>query len=220
MFKKPRQSGPGAGKADTQALIRRARAGDVRAFEELVTLYEEKIYTLSFYLAGNHADAQDLAQEVFVKAYLGLKSFRQEADLGTWLHRIAVNLWLNMQRRQKASETLSLDDPIRTFEGEITRAVAAADPAGDPAEALEGKELQRLVQKALLNLPEEFRTVLVLREMEGYSYEEIAAIMECSLGTVKSRLNRARQAIREKIEAELKEFNAADTKTTLVSNQN
>lgn len=218
MFKKSRQSRPGTGKADTQTLIRRAQAGDVRAFEELVILYEEKIYTLSFYLAGNHADAQDLAQEVFVKAYQGLKSFRQEADLGTWLHRITVNLWLNMQRRQKASETFSLDDPIRTFEGEITRVVAAADPAGDPAEALEGKELQRLVQKALLNLPEEFRTVLVLREMEGYSYEEIAAIMECSLGTVKSRLNRARQAIREKIEAELREFNAADTKTTLVSN--
>jgi RNA polymerase sigma-70 factor (ECF subfamily) len=219
LYKKLRQNRPGAGEIDTGILIRRAQAGDAKAFEDLVVLYEEKVYTLSYFLTGNHVDAQDLAQEVFVKAYLGLGSFRQEADLSTWLHRIAVNLWLNMQRRrQKSPQLLSLDDPVRTGEGEVTRAVAVADPAGDPEEALEGKELQRLVQQALLKLSDDFRAVLVLREIEGYTYEEIASLMECSLGTVKSRLNRARQALRERIEAEAKEFHAAGTKPVPVSN--
>ncbi len=199
-------------------LVRRAQAGDVKAFEDLVILYEEKVYTLSYYLAGNHADAEDLAQEVFVRAYTNLGSFRQEADLGTWLHRITVNLWLNIQRRrQKNFQLVSLDDPIRTNEGEITRTVAAGDPAGDPVEVLAGKELQELVQRALQNLPEDFRAVLVLREMEGYAYEEIAALMGCSLGTVKSRLSRARQVLKEKMKANAAFFTAADEKSVSTS---
>lgn len=199
MKKRPGNNRPASGTVDVRLLVRQAQAGDVRAFEELVVLYQDKVYNLSYYLAGNYADAQDLAQEVFVKAYTSLRSFRQDADLGTWLHRITVNLWLNIRRRQKNSQVFSLDDPVQTGEGEITRTVAAVDPAGDPVEALEGKELQEKVQKALLSLPEEFRTVLVLREMEDYSYDDIAEVMQCSLGTVKSRLNRARQALKEKI---------------------
>lgn len=199
MQKRPDNNRPTSGTADVRLLVRQAQAGDVRAFEELVTLYQDKVYNLSYYLAGNYTDAQDLAQEVFVKAYTSLGSFRQDADLGTWLHRITVNLWLNIRRRQKNSRVFSLDDPVQTEEGEITRTVAAVDAAGDPVEALEIQELQERVQKALLSLPEEFRTVLVLREMEDYSYDDIAEAMQCSLGTVKSRLNRARQALKEKI---------------------
>ncbi|HHW40836.1 MAG TPA: sigma-70 family RNA polymerase sigma factor [Syntrophomonadaceae bacterium] len=199
MKKRPGNNRPASGTVDVRLLVRQAQAGDVKAFEELVVLYQDKVYNLSYYLAGNYADAQDLAQEVFVKAYTSLGSFRQDADLGTWLHRITVNLWLNIRRRQKNSQVFSLDDPVQTGEGEITRTVAAVDPAGDPVEALEGKELQEKVQKALLSLPEEFRTVLVLREIEDYSYDDIAEVMQCSLGTVKSRLNRARQALKEKI---------------------
>lgn len=199
MQKRPGNNRPTSGTADVRLLVRQAQAGDVRAFEELVTLYQDKVYNLSYYLAGNYTDAQDLAQEVFVKAYTSLGSFRQDADLGTWLHRITVNLWLNIRRRQKNSRVFSLDDPVQTGEGEITRTVAAVDAAGDPVEALEIQELQERVQKALLSLPEEFRTVLVLREMEDYSYDDIAEAMQCSLGTVKSRLNRARQALKEKI---------------------
>ncbi|MGB9793115.1 MAG: sigma-70 family RNA polymerase sigma factor [Thermacetogeniaceae bacterium] len=201
MKKQTEKNSKTTGKVDVELLVRRAQAGDIEAFEELVVLYQDKVYNLSYYLAGNHADAQDLAQEVFVKAYTGLKGFRLDADLGTWLHRIAVNLWLNMRRRQKAAPALSLDDPVQTDEGEIARTVAAADPAGDPEDALVGKELREKVQKALLSLPEEFRTVLVLREIEEYSYEEIAEMMQCSLGTVKSRLNRARRALKEMIKS-------------------
>lgn len=180
-------------------LIRQAQAGNTEAFEKLVVIYQEKIYSLSYYLAGNHADAQDLAQEAFVKAYSSLGSFRQEANLGTWLHRITVNLWLNIKRRQKNLTIFSLDDPVQTDEGEFTRTIAAEDPGGDPVKVLEGKELQALVRDALLSIPEEYRSVLVLREMEGYSYDDIAEVMQCSLGTVKSRLNRARKALKAKI---------------------
>ncbi len=191
------RSGPGI--FDARLLIRQAQAGDLAAFEELVSIYQDKIVTLCYYLTGNHADAQDLAQEVFVRAYTNLKSFRQEAGLGTWLHRIAINQWANMQRRQKFTNLVSLDDPVQTESGDLARTVASADQDGDPAGALEEKELQSAVQQALRSLSEEYRTVLVLREIEGYSYEEIAEIAGCSLGTVKSRLSRARQALREKM---------------------
>lgn len=185
-------------KIDVKLLIREAQAGNIQAFEELVLLYQEKVYTLSYYLAGNHADAQDLAQEVFLRAYTNLRKFRHESDLGTWLHRIAVNLWINWQRQKKKNTgVVSLDDPIKTDEGEITRAVAVTNPEADPVEVLENKELQELIREALEDLPEDFRMVLVLREIEGYSYDEIAKIAGCSLGTTKSRLSRARQALKE-----------------------
>jgi RNA polymerase sigma-70 factor (ECF subfamily) len=182
---------------DVRLLIRQAQAGDKKAFEELVIIYQDKVYTLSYYLAGNHSDAQDLAQEVFLKAYSSLRSFRLEADLGTWLHRITVNTWSNMRRGR--NQVLSLDDPLQTEDGEMERPLADGDPTSDPAVALEEKEVQVMVQHAIRSLPEEYRAVLVLREMEGYTYEEIAGIMGCSLGTVKSRLNRARRALKEKI---------------------
>ncbi len=197
MNSKPQVNSPGLGVIDSRLLIRQAQAGDLRAFEELVVIYQDKIVTMSYYLTGNQADAQDLAQEVFVQAYTKLRSFRQEADLGSWLHRIAINMWSNMRRRQKFPNLLSLDDPVQTGEGEFTRLVASDDPAGDPEEAFEGKELQESVRQALRSLSEEFRVVLVLREIEGHSYEEIARITGCSLGTVKSRMSRARQALRE-----------------------
>lgn len=199
MKAKPQLNGLSPAAADAGLLIRQAQAGDVRAFEELVAIYQDKIVTMSFYLTGNYADAQDLAQEVFVRAYTSIRNFRREANLGTWLHRITVNLWSNMQRGQKFTNLLSLDDPVQTGEGDFSRTVVYEDHEGDPAGALEGKELQKSVQQALRTLPAEYRTVLVLREIEAYSYEEIAKIAGCSLGTVKSRLNRARQALREEI---------------------
>lgn len=199
MNAKPQLNRPGHGVLDAGLLIRQAQAGDLGAFEELVAIYQDKIVTLSYYLTGNQADAQDLAQEVLVRAYTKLGSFRREADLGTWLHRITVNTWSNMQRRQKFSNLLSLDDPVQTEEGELTRTVVSNDQEGDPAGAFEGRELQESVRQALRSLPEEYRIVLVLREIEEYSYDDIAKITKSSPGTVRSRLSRARQALREKL---------------------
>jgi len=177
-------------------LIKRSQDGDTGAFEELVTLYQDRVYALSYRLTGNGADAQDLAQETFVKAFMGLGSFRNQADFGTWLHRITVNLWINARRRERPA--VSLDAPVTTADGEVQRVVAAT-AEDDPAELAERAEFRRTVRAALRELSREHRAVLVLREMQGLNYDEIARVLDCSLGTVKSRLNRARQALRDKL---------------------
>jgi RNA polymerase sigma-70 factor (ECF subfamily) len=184
---------------ETRSLVSRAKNKDVCAFEKLVRIYQNKVYGLCFKLSGNHEDAQDLAQETFVKAYGSLKGFRNEADFGTWLHRIAVNTWLNLCRKNSSHHTLSLDEPYQWNDsGELQREVAAAEDC-DPLLSLEAKEFQALVRTALSSLTEEHRTVIVLRDIEGYSYEEVSRMLGCSLGTVKSRINRAREVMRRKL---------------------
>ncbi|WP_231967864.1 sigma-70 family RNA polymerase sigma factor [Thermanaeromonas toyohensis] len=181
-----------------------------KEFEKIVIAYQDKVYALSYQLTGNHADAQDLAQEVFVRAYLNLEKFRFEADLGTWLHRITVNVYLNSRRKNKKDNiAYSLDEPLLTEEGEVSRDLAAT--GSDPQEVLAEKEKQRYIRQALENLPPEYRAVLVLREFQGLNYEDIAKVLGCSLGTVKSRLNRARQALKEKV-AELEGEGASKLK--------
>lgn len=181
---------------ETSSLIKQAQKGRQEAFAGLMHMYQHQVYGLSYSLTGNHQDAQDLAQEVFLKAYRSLHGFRGEADFGTWLHRITVNLWINQQRRRKNQVVVSLDAPVPTQEGEVTREVAVTD--ADPQELFTVKELQAVVRQALDSLSREHRAVLVLREMQGHTYEEIAQILNCTLGTVKSRLNRARQVFKEK----------------------
>lgn len=181
---------------NTRMLVKKAQSNDLSAFEELVRLYQNRIYSLCMRLAGNHADAQDLAQEVFIRAYRALGSFRNEADFGTWLHRITVNVWLNFRRKNSVQQTvIYLDEPYADGEGgEIRREVEAGD--GDPLQLLEQDEFRGLIRAALDSLSDEHRAVLVLREIEGYSYEEVSHMLGCSLGTVKSRLSRAREVMR------------------------
>lgn len=183
---------------DTRVLIRKAQNNDLPAFEELVRLYQNKVYTLCVRLAGNYNDAQDLAQEAFIRAYRAIGSFRNEADFGTWIYRIAVNVWLNVRRKNDGQPMVYLDEPYQGEEGAVARRDLAA-ATGDPLQELEEKEFRGLVRVALDGLSEEHRTVLVLRDMEGYSYEDISRMQGCSLGTVKSRLNRAREAMRRRM---------------------
>jgi len=184
---------------DARVLVKKAQNNDLDAFEELVRIYENKVYALCVHLAGSHADAQDLAQETFIRAYRSLGSFRREADFGTWLHRIAVNMWLNLRRKNSARQALYyLDEPYQSGDGsEVSREIAG--DSGDPLQMLEEKEYRGLVRAALGDLSEEHRAVLVLREIEGYSYEEVSRMLGCSLGTVKSRLSRARGAMRRRM---------------------
>ena len=179
-------------------LIEKAQRGDLSAFEELVIIYQDKVYSHCHYLAGNPDDAQDLAQDVFVQAFRGMRSFRNDADFGTWLHRITVNLWINFCRRNKKVITFSIDEPLYTQESEMARELAASQES--PLEIVERSEFNGMVQQALNRLLPEYRTVLVLREMEGYNYDEIAAALGCSLGTVKSRINRGRKALKKEVE--------------------
>ncbi len=183
-------------------LLERAQRDDLDAFEELVLLYQDKVYSHCRYLSGNPEDAQDLAQDVFIQAFKGLRSFRQDADFGTWLHRITVNLWINFCRRNKKVVTLSMDEPLDTGEGELARELAASEES--PLERVERYEFNMAVERALNQLVPEFRTALVLREIEGYNYDEIASALGCSLGTVKSRINRGRKALKKELEKHLK----------------
>lgn len=177
-------------------LVKKAQDNDLSAFEELVRLFQNRIYSLCVRLSGNHADAQDLAQESFIRAYRALDSFRNESDFGTWLHRITVNVWLNFRRKNSGHQAVVyLDDPyVGEYGGEIRREVEAGE--GNPLQELEDKEFRGLIRAALDSLSDEQRAVLVLREIEGYSYEEVSRLLGCSLGTVKSRLSRAREVMR------------------------
>lgn len=180
---------------DTKLLVKQSQQGNTRAFEQLVNMYQDRIYTLSCQLTGNRADAEDLAQNVFIKAYRSLPSFRNEADFGTWLYRIAVNLSINEKRKRRPD--VYLDNPVQTREGEMPRMVAS--DTDSPEDAYEKKEFRSMIREALEELSAEHKAVLVLREIQGYSYDEIAVMLDCSLGTIKSRINRARQTLKKEI---------------------
>jgi len=177
-------------------LVERVQRGDLSAFEELIRPYEKKVFNLAYRMCGSVEDAKDLAQEAIVRAFSGLSSFRGDASFSTWLYRIASNACLDELRRRKRQPADYLDEPVITVDGEIRRQVA--DPSQNPLEVVERSELQQIIQDSLTSLPEEYRVVVVLREIQGFSYQEIAEILNCSLGTVKSRLNRARKALKEK----------------------
>lgn len=181
-----------------EPLVERAKRGDMSAFELLVDRYERRVYNLAYRLMGNHEDASDTAQEAFIRVFQSLPEFRGDASFSTWLTKITTNLCLDELRRRKRQQAqTSLDEPYETEDGEVGRQVAAE---GDgPERSLERKELQLVVQQGIQSLSEEYRSVVVLRDMQGLSYVEIADITGLSLGTVKSRLNRARQQLKEKL---------------------
>ena len=194
-------------------LIFRAQKKDLTAFEQLVNIYQGRVYALAQRLTGNPVDAQDLAQEAFIRAYRALENFRGDADFGTWLHRISVNLWLNSQRKQRVDASFSLDEPFQTGEGRIQREVPSWE--NDPERITMDLQMSEFMQKALDDLSKEQKAVLLLREVEELSYEEIAVTLNCSLGTVRSRLSRAKEALRKLVVARAADaginFNHRDT---------
>jgi RNA polymerase sigma-70 factor (ECF subfamily) len=185
--------------ADT-ALIQRAKANDRAAFNEIVLRYKDKVYNYIYRMVRNATDAEDLTQETFVRAYLSLHSFQSRASLNTWLFRIATNLCIDHSRRAKRTQGLvtSLSPDNEEEEEGLQRDIP--DATFDPQRLLLNKELGEKLEKALQELPEKLRMVVLLYDVEGLSYEEIAAIAGCPLGTVKSRLFNARAVLRRKLE--------------------
>lgn len=181
---------------DEAQLINRCKQGNLSAYDELMQHYEKKVYALCFRMAGNHDDAEDLAQESFLKVFRALPSFKGDAQFSTWLYRIVTNTCLDERRKRGRKPVLvSIDKPVATGDGEMT--IPLPDKAPDPlCETLAG-ELQTEIQELLAQLPQEQRVVIVMRDLEGYSYEEIAAVLGVNMGTVKSRLNRARARLRD-----------------------
>lgn len=186
---------PGTGEMDRQ-ILERHRRGDATAFEAIVAAYSAPLYNLVFRLLGNREDALDLHQEVLLKAYRSLDRFRGDAALRTWLYRIAVNAAKNRARfwgRSKRGPAVSLD---ATPEVGRPAAERVADPRPGPHGETYGREIQARVQQGLERLPLNQRVVVVLRDVEGMEYREIARALRISLGTVKSRLARGREALR------------------------
>lgn len=175
-----------------QALVERVQRGDKRAFELLVSKYQRKIFRLLSRLIRDPAEIEDVAQEAFIKAYRALPGFRGESAFYTWLYRIAVNTAKNhLVARGRRPPDIDIDTgDAEFFEGEN-----ALKDLETPERSLLCGEIEATVQKVLQQLPEELRTALVLREFEGLSYEDIAASMQCPIGTVRSRIFRAREAI-------------------------
>ncbi len=176
-------------------LVQRCQSGDLEAFGELIAPYEKKVYNLAYRMSRDAEEAKDLAQEAFVKAYLALPGFRGEASFATWLFRIVANVCTDALRKRRQQEVVSLGRQVETSDGEVM--LELPDAGAGPSDVLEDLERQHAVERAVRSLPAEFRLVVVLRDIHGYSYEEIASIAGVNIGTVKSRLNRARQRLRE-----------------------
>lgn len=184
--------------ASDYELVKKSMQGDNQAFDELVYLYQNKVYALAFRYMGNEDDAYDMAQETFIKAYRSLRSFKGDSSFSTWIYRIATNVCLDEIRRRKRRVTpLSLDEPLATLDGdEVEREVA--DESLNPEQIYEQKEFSETVQLLLDDMKPEHKIAIVLRDMMELSYEEIASVLNCSIGTVKSRINRARTIFQKK----------------------
>jgi RNA polymerase sigma-70 factor (ECF subfamily) len=192
-----------AAEEEVARLVREAKAGRLEAFDELIRRFQDRVYNLAYRMVNNHADASDLTQEIFVKAHRALGKFRGQARFSTWLHAVAVNhcrSGLRKSRRIGHFECRSLDDPAGPRADDHRGAVEAVDAGESPAVAMEHRELGDRIGAVVAGLPEELRTVLVLRDMQGMEYEEIARVLGCELGTVKSRLWRARWKAKEALE--------------------
>jgi RNA polymerase sigma-70 factor (ECF subfamily) len=176
-------------------LVQNAAKGDESAFEELVKKYQQKVYAIAFGIAHNQQDALDITQEVFIKIYRKLKNFRGASSFYTWLYRITANLSIDFQRRRKKVTLVDFDEKIS--EEATPEARMGEDTKYDPSEILERKEIHGAILKAIETLPEDQRTAVVLRELENLSYKEIAEAMNCSLGTVMSRLHYGRKKLQE-----------------------
>jgi RNA polymerase sigma-70 factor (ECF subfamily) len=170
---------------DERDLLARSRAGDLHAFEDLVRIHQDRIYNLAYRITGNHEDASDAAQDAFVRVFQALARFREDAAFSTWLYRIATNAALDLVRRRPAAPPvgLSVNHP------------APDDPERDAVRW----EIGRRVQAALANVPAEFRAALVLRDLQGLPYEDVAHVLQIPVGTVRSRISRGREALRAQL---------------------
>lgn len=183
------------------ALLDHCRNGDMGAFDELVARHQTKVFNLCLWVLGDRDEAADAAQDTFVRAFRALPKFRGDAAFGTWLHRIAINVARDDANRRKRAPR-----PFSAFESEDNPEFDPPATGASPQENLVKQERRQAVREALARLAEPHRLVLVLFDLQGHSYEEVAALLKVRLGTVKSRLSRAREALRKELEAQRELF--------------
>jgi RNA polymerase sigma-70 factor (ECF subfamily) len=194
--------GPPKEPEDDRNLVERARQGDREAFGTLVRRYQDRAFNLAYQMVRNREEALDISQEAFTRAYTSLPAFKGEASFTTWLHRIVVNLAIDSLRRKQRGGTAAYDDTRAAPE------TAEAEPPAhdDPATTLETKQVRVLLSRGIAQLPPAQRAVLVLREIEGMSYEEISRAVGCNLGTVMSRLFYARRRLQQVLKDHLEDL--------------
>src|SRR6266852_1578332 len=183
--------------SEEMQLVRRAKRGDDQAFEELVRRYDRNVFRIAQHITQNREDAEDVVQDAFIKAYSNLKQFQGQSKFYTWLVRIAVNEALMKLRRRRPERMVSLDEEVKTEDDSVPREVADWSP--NPEQQYTQAELREILDKTINGLPASFRTVFVLRDVEGLSTEETADALELSIPAVKSRLLRARLQLRERL---------------------
>ncbi len=178
-------------------LVEAARSGDIGAFESLVRRYDRNVFRIAQHITQNREDAEDVVQDAFLKAYQNLGQFQGQSKFYTWLVRIAVNEALMRLRRRRPERTVSIDEDVKTEEDSMPREIADWSP--NPEQMYTQAELKDILGKTIQGLPPSFRTVFVLRDVEGLSTEETASALELSVPAVKSRLLRARLQLRERL---------------------
>lgn len=178
---------------EEQELVDRARKGDLNAYDELVRRYRERIYATVYHMTSNHEDANDLAQEAFIKGFQALKSFKGGSSFYTWVYRIAVNKTINFLKQRKNRSQMSLNDLDFNAEHDPDFVALVSDKT--PRREASLTELQEKLNEAMQKLSEPHRLVVTLHDVQGLSHEEIAKIMDCNIGTVRSRLFYARQQL-------------------------
>lgn len=183
---------------DEKKLIKQSISGDVESFEQLIRQYQRMAYNVAYRMMGNEEDAKDMTQEALVKVFKKLKSFRMDASFSTWLYRIVMNTCKDEMRKKKMS-TISIDQSIETEDSQVY--FELEEKGLGPEEKLLQKETQNLVHSALQEIPEDNRMVLILRDIKNLTYDEISEVLNIPKGTVKSRINRGRLALKDVLKA-------------------
>ena len=184
-------------------LIQRAAKGDASAFNTLLGQHERRMYAVALRMCGNPEDAQDCLQEAMLRIYRSISGFKAQSSFATWVYRITMNTCLDELRRRKNRPNTSLD-------GLYDAGWSPVDPGETPEKHAMQRDLGRHLQAYIQELPEDMRAAIVLRDIQGYSYEEIASILDANVGTIKSRISRGREKLREKISARPELFDRAD----------
>jgi RNA polymerase sigma-70 factor (ECF subfamily) len=185
-------------------LVRRTKGGDSKAYEELVIRHQRRAFNVAYRILGDYDEALDITQDAFIQAYRSVAGFREESRFSYWLLTIAVNLCRNRLRqwkRRARNRTASIDEPIRCEDSEVRMEIP--DPSPSALDNVTARQTERLIREEMMFLEEEFRTVLVLRELQEMSYEEIGDILGIAAGTVKSRLHRGRSELRDRLRKRL-----------------
>ncbi len=188
---------------DEEKLIKRAVKGDAAAFNELLGQHEKRMYAVCLRMCGNHEDAQDCLQEAMLRVYRAISGFKGQSSFSTWLYRVTMNACLDELRKRKNKPSTSLD-------GMLDAGWSPADERDTPEKHVLSAEKRTVIQQTIAELPEDMRSAVVLRDIQGFSYDEIAQMLEINVGTIKSRISRGREKLREKFLSRTELFDKGD----------